>query len=106
MGHFRSMKENLSLDCTDQLSAWIIEEKIFIVWFTFTETEQAGTKTLNDHSSAGALLQDLEFETFLKKSPTKAKFGTFLGPFLYLSGTFSRYSHKNAAKLTKSKKRL
>ena len=31
-------------------------------------------------------------------------FGTFLGPFLYLSGTFSRYFHKNAAKLAKSKK--
>ena len=27
-----------------------------------------------------------------------------LGPFLYLSGTFSRYFHKNAAKRTKSKK--
>merc|ERR1719460_2029228 len=32
------------------------------------------------------------------------KLGLFLGPFLYLSGTFSRYFHKNAAKLTKGKK--
>ena len=29
----------------------IIEKKMFIVWFKFTETERAGTKTVNDYSS-------------------------------------------------------
>ena len=45
-----------------------------------------------------------------QKSSTKAKFGTlginwdFFGTILYPFGTFSRYFHKNVAKLTKSKK--
>ena len=62
------------------------------------------------YACAGALLQDLEFGTFLKKAPQRPNLGlwdligTFLGPILYPFGTFSRYFHKNATKFTKSKK--
>ena len=63
-----------------------------------------------DTPIAGAPIQDLEFGTFLEKALQRQnsglwdKIGTFSGPFLHLFGTFSRYFHKNAEKLTKSKK--
>ena len=61
-------------------------------------------------TQTGAPIQDLEFGTFLEKALQRQnsglwdKIGTFSGPFLHLFGTFSRYFHKNAEKLTKSKK--
>ena len=64
------------------------------------------------YACAGALLQDLELGTFLKKAPQRPNLGlwdligTFLGPFLCLLGLLVVIIIKMPQNLQKAKKSL